>query len=286
MAARRIPFTRLSSLVQRNTLTPLTRRTLSTETKVATETAGTAAKAEAKVATETAGTAAKPTPVVEEVVEPTSLGRKIALFAGIVATGGLGTFSFLITSNEEYLFQARDAAPQVVNFLAPYIGLPVDEVTQELDVEALGPRDVSELVGEELVVVAKLKSGRVVRVTVGALDSSETVQVKCVDAAGSGDAVADIVFVDQEDVEKVSAMSDEELADSYGDLKIPEIMVGYGKRELRMLLEACRQMEFDLRVRYTLAEKYGYDLSALSRAMENLEQRKVDVKLAIKVAKY
>jgi hypothetical protein len=273
MAARRVPFARMAGLIQRNGAS-VSRRGLSTE-----------AKAVDAKATETAASATTKAPV-EEVPEPTSLGKRIALFAGLVTAGGLGTFSYLITSNEEYLFQARDAAPQFVNFLAPYIGLPIDEETRELDVEALGPRDVSELVGEQLVVVAKLQSGRVVRVTVGALDNNAAVEQKCVEAAGTDDAVADVMFVDQEDVEKISAMSEDELVDTYGDLKIPEIQAAYGKRELRMLLEACRQMEFDLKVRYTLAQKYGYDLSALTRAMDKLEERKVEVKLAIKAAQF
>ena len=207
-----------------------------------------------------------------------SMGKKVGLFSAFLAVGGGATFAYMLVTDADFLFKVRDVSPGLVNAVAPWIGLPVEEETGELDVEEYMPRDIQDIVGTDLKVACTLRSGRVCLVDASANAGMEELQALV--AAQLGETAVEIVqvdFVNEDEVAAIEAIDEEALQKSFG-INVPEIPAGASKKELRDLLDQCRLLQADLHVQVELSKKYNNDTSQILRAIDETEERKKEIK--------
>jgi hypothetical protein len=95
------------------------------------------------------------------------------LFFTTVGSAALSTaVSYWVNLDRENAYRFQDELPSIVKHAGGYLGLPVDPATGELDREVLGPRDVRDLVGEDVELLLRLKDGS--RIVSDIRDSSLT----------------------------------------------------------------------------------------------------------------
>ena len=207
-----------------------------------------------------------------------SLGKKVGIFSAFMVVGGGGTFAYMLASDTEFLFKVRDVSPGLVNAIAPWIGLPVEEETGELDVEEFMPRDIQDIVGDKLKVACTLRSGKVCLVDAAADASMEELQgLVAAEMDIAAPEIVQVDFVNEDDVAAVETADDAALQKSFG-INVPEIPADATKKQLRDLLDQCRLLGADLQVQLELSKKYNNDTSQILRAMEETEERKKEIK--------
>mmetsp|Transcript_14575 Transcript_14575/g.16945 ORF Transcript_14575/g.16945 Transcript_14575/m.16945 type:complete len:300 (+) Transcript_14575:165-1064(+) len=218
--------------------------------------------------------------------EGMSMGKKVGLFSAFLAVGGGGTFAWMLATDEDFLFKMRDLSPGLVNFFAPLVGLPVEEESGELDVEAFAPRSIGEIVGEKVKVAVVLRSGRVVLVDADAETSVSGLEQAVCEKLGdpntiTQDPVVSFDFVNAEEEAHMAQQSEQELEKHFG-IQIPEIPPNPTRQQLMVALTQCRFLEADLTVNKELAKKYQTDETQIERALVQIEQRKREIKAVIK----
>jgi len=225
---------------------------------------------------------------VEE--EGWSLGWRIFFFSTFMAVGSTASLSYVLATDEDVLFQVQEKAPAVVSFLAPWIGLPVVEETGELDEDAFFPRDISELVGDSVEVACMLRSGKVVLVEVppsanqNELEAAlmRKLEVSSLDA----DPLVNTTTVDDDEAKQLASKSSEELQNVFSIDLTPVPATGTAsKDDLKRLLAYYRAREFEFKTQVQLGVNHGHDTSQYQRALEQVEQLKVQVKAEIKKAR-
>ncbi|GBG31160.1 Hypothetical Protein FCC1311_073812 [Hondaea fermentalgiana] len=218
-----------------------------------------------------------------------SLRSRVAGFAAFVAAGSSATFTYMLATDENFLFAARDRAPKLVNFFAPWAGLPVEEESGELDVEAFFPREISEIVGEKVQVACVLRSGRVVVVETipdAPLAEIDQLLLKKLNVTSLvEDPVVSFSFLDADEAATYASKSDEELANAFR-AKIPPLPAQgtASKAELQQLLNVYRRYELEYRTSEELARRTGDDTTQARRALVEIEALKKEVKVRIKSA--
>ena len=91
-----------------------------------------------------------------------SLRTRILFFTAVGGTATATALSYWLSLNRENAYWTQDKFPWLVRTLGPYLGLPVDPKTGELNREVLGPRDVRDMVGEIVELEIRLGDGTVV----------------------------------------------------------------------------------------------------------------------------
>lgn len=238
--------------------------------------------------TEEAGAAATKS---TEKNKSSGLGLRIAGFTGVVGIGGLATFAYMLTSNEDFLFQVHDYSPALVDRVAPWLGLPVVGETGVFDVDAFPPRDISQLVGDRVFVAAILRSGHVCIVEADANASPEEVDRVVREQLNVPNLVADpiveVQFLDDEEGQELKKQDQNTIQKTFG-LQLPPIpAVGEKtKQQLKLLLNIYRTREFDLKTTLELQKQSGQDSSATKRGLQTIDQGKKQIKELIKITKF
>lgn len=205
------------------------------------------------------------------------LASKFGLFSTVVLGGGGSVLAFMISKDEDLLFELNDKAPFFVNnIVAPIMGLPITPETGELDIAAYGPRDVSEVVGSSVSVVARYTSGHVEFSTISSLDFASQL------FARPGDSLSELIVLEGEEASSASSMDNGALERRYGTVRIPDIPEEATKKQLKQLFDICDAQQVDLRVQLQLGGKYGVDSAALNRGLASLEARKQEIQALIK----
>jgi len=219
----------------------------------------------------------------ESTTEGMSLAQKVGLFTVFLTTGGAGTFTWMLSTDEDFLFQMRDVSPKLVNLFAPLAGLPVEEATGELDVEAFPPRSIGEIVGDKVKVAVVLRSGKVVLIDTEADTSLQKLEKLVEEKVGdiSQNPIVNFDFVNVEEEANYAERSEEELTKDFG-IQIPEILPNANRQQLMVALVQCRVLEADLTVNRELATQYQTDTSQIDRALEQIEERKKEIKKVMK----
>lgn len=239
-------------------------------------------------------------PVVEaEAEEGWSLRVRVGGFIAFLAAGGAATFTYMLSADEDFVFSMRDRAPALVDFFAPWAGLPVAEVDGgdgesgeggvTLDVAAYFPRDMAELVGESVPVACVLRSGKVVVVPVGASATMSDVDRALLEKLGVEDLTQDPVvsfsFVDSGDEAALAQQSQTALAQQFaGHLQAPAAPEPgtASKQELANLMAVLRSRELDVKTTLELAKQYGEDTTQATNALAQIEDTKRQVKAQLK----
>ncbi len=241
-----------------------------------------AASSNSTAATTTAATAAATDNA------PMSLTTKGLIFTGFVGVVGSSSFAYMLATNEEFLISARDKVPGVVNMFAPLIGLPVEEDTGVLNLDAaleqMKEIDIAEVVGDEVKVVVKLRSGKVLLASAKAKDSEQAILTNVAKELGvtadfieKVDPIIDMHFIDQSEAGKYSGSNDKKLQEEFG-IRIPKMPVIKTKESLELALALCRLQERDLDVQMKLSEKYANDATEINKARADIEKRKQEIK--------
>ena len=169
-----------------------------------------------------------------------------------------------------FLFQVNDYSPELVNFMAPWIGLPVTD-TSVLDKEAFGPRSIDQVVGSEVKVIVRLASGKTAVVSVSAAHGKDRVlkEVQAIENV-EGDSIAELIFVDVADADK----SPEALSELYfPKIAIPSLNPSDSRAQVEAVLRKCALIAADIQVRRQFAVKYGgsvQDLDMYEAQVDNV----------------
>mmetsp|Transcript_2714 Transcript_2714/g.3887 ORF Transcript_2714/g.3887 Transcript_2714/m.3887 type:complete len:296 (+) Transcript_2714:68-955(+) len=220
---------------------------------------------------------------VEE-AESSSMTPKIVGFVAFLLVGGVGTFGYMISTDEDFLFKMRDEYPSVVNLIAPWFGLPVDEESGELKVEEYFPRSITDLVGDTVPVACILRSGRVVTVNVPADSTLAVIDHALLEKLGvdslEADPVVNFSFLDQD--AEVSDDSGEQTLVVSSNLPVIPPAGTASREQLNHLLNVYRLRELDAKTNLELARQYGEDQSQTLRTLNEIEEGKVRLKTMIK----
>jgi len=216
-----------------------------------------------------------------------SLRARVGAFSVFVAAGSMGTFAYMLATDEKFMFAAKERAPKLVNLFAPYVGLPVDEETGEIDEQAYFPREIGDLVGDSVKVACVLRSGKVVIVETGTEADLNEIDMRLLEKLNvdtlEGDPVVSFRFLDDQEAKVMEGKTPEELQKQFED-PIPDVPEGGNatKQQLQRILQELRKKDLDLRTTIELGRKYGDDVTKAQRTLADVEERKKKVKELIR----
>jgi len=88
-----------------------------------------------------------------------SLRTRAIIFTIVGGLGFTAAASYWLNLDRENAYWVQDVFPTFIRVIGPYLGLPVNDKTGELNRAILGPRDVRDLVGTRIDLEMKLKNG-------------------------------------------------------------------------------------------------------------------------------
>jgi len=215
-------------------------------------------------------------------------GRQIAFrsvaFLSFSAVMGLAGLAYAISSDPEILWKTRDSFPGLVNFIAPFVGLPVVKETGELDVEQLGPRDISELVGDKVDMGIKLSNGSIIVVTSSSTESMAQLCQRALENQPPGLQVNDVFALDSVRAAELRAKSPEDIKDEFA-MRIPQVPSVKNEHTLTVALELCYHMQNEIAVQKRLLQERRLPVDHFDRAESELVARMAELEDMLRTEK-
>ena len=107
-----------------------------------------------------------------------SLRTRLAFYSSVASAVLFWSASFWLSLDRENIYRAYELYPEVMKVLGSHLGVPTLS-NGEIDTEALGPRDVRDLVGKEVLpLTVKLADGSQLNVDALALESLDDLRKK------------------------------------------------------------------------------------------------------------
>jgi hypothetical protein len=229
----------------------------------------------------TTTTAAPATAAARPRLSSRQIALRVAGFVSLSSVLGLAGLSYALVNDTEFLWKTRDSAPRLVNALAPWIGLPVVQESGELDVAALGPRDITEVVGDQVDMGVKLSSGGVIVLTLSAKESMAELEKRALSGRAPGERVVDVFSLDAARAQELRSKTPEEIEAEFG-VKIPQVPHVVNEHTLMVALELCAHVARDVEVQRRLFAQRNMPVDRLDRALSQLAAREGELEALLK----